>query len=1671
MARAPQQQPQQRFQVVRLLGTDEQKQVETHTDQVDGGERVVYWNDIKEQFPYIKLAIAGLDFQRDSNGLILMPQRIKAQHPSEIIVQREGDPVADAEEILRVLKENHAENMAQHGKSQAKIDDLLLNVKSGIRALFDLPNHSIPRLFIVVPDTTSKYNPSKMIYRSYRLFFLCECGDSVAAAASTIDGGVSHKMHFAHHEGYEVRTPRKFIQKYGKHMMRLLEAIQTLATIGGTVFPAIFNASKLPTDIQKALRATDDNCLRGIKYISNHLQEVLKATDDTIDTKHCQILDGLDLRAVESFLIRKDENQTLGNLHRILTPDYKIKWVCDQHVKENARVSNMGALQHAIRTFGGTLDEKRGLVTVRLSSGNAEKFFKLIGEDSLIQELDITLDFGPSTDQIRTLRQHMKFSQVSSLSFNIDIPDGNYVFLGVIRKVAGVAQILKLLELKKVGKPGPFRNLSIKGVSDVLEAYEYNKCLAHSLTLDRVSFRWENEKSRQRLLRLLDKAPDLSRLRLCSSTVMQGYNMARKLAETSPQLKTIEIDTQREERIEFDLKGGSIETMAAIVHASELGVVAAWMDRVERLTVMAVDGDWPWPALESIISQSRCLSRLDLHCPVNRFCSIFQQVKDAVGTWSSLETLCLHHGESELLTEDINSSATTTTIKMLPGEERRLGFWNTFSLFGLVPAYDASPSQLTDKQFMALQDHFSQTSGTMRLRELNLDVSKLSCIGLMRLSGFLDQYKVVCLRLSGTWTRNCNDYILSSLGARLTGFDMVAHLAGTNPLENGAPALFEILDFVHKTVSIPGARLKFMTDKGNVIDIPDVRNPKIGYFNIVQEDELFDFALTRYFSQLPPKLLCNNFSDKDAALLRDLIAHVPRRLQYLSISIHGLSPQTLHDLEETISQLSTEAELKIHWNGSEPLSKTKMQTRLHFIFKVANRTRELVLEDISSLGDSVSDAPPSWPVLRSVSLRNIQTSGWFTTWMRWMVTSEKLEFVCFVGLLNIDHLQWSDIMTVMTFPTLKSVRVESSRLPANLLKVIVDRIPQAGACLTTLYVECHETPKKTWYGKKKKPASRIPFESGVLGKAPKCVVTKMRPMKGEIQELRANQKSSHHDLTQVALVNKSWSVAANTLIWRTIQLLSISQANIYLNGQDTHKRHLHHVETFQTRLLGAYEFWTRPVSSPCEMAELREERGKAHGSIPEDERGVYFDDDVFGDKATLMQNQEQPLLELLRKNSQLETFKLAMLPDDPQSFLIELAPLLPQLKHIELFRCSRRFKPLINIEVIDAFLRNTSSQLQLATLNFIGFCRQDEGITELLEPLMESGQNKKHPSLKLLRLLDRMDNNLATAFVSFLQGCSSNLRMIETKTEPPPNSSDDLGWDGPTPVFRSTLEEVSGCRIATFRDTSLYLFTDDTPEETDEWIAKTISTFKDSGDSKGYWQTINLANTAASSLTAKAITDCCHEGLTALSLARCQGIPSEDIKSILSKAVNLRHLECNAPGEDGYSPDPVLLASHVLQSTWACTWLVRLNIHIGGIPRPDIKCNEAGTPVKVAGEPLDNCTVEESHTLQRKIYRQLGQLHLLEELFLGYTCSFTLNENIGYEADKAQRSCLEMTLKSGLDESRELKCLRVLAVAFMAHRIEVLDWMQKNWPDFHTMLGIMLRTYPEDKSRGGLQSA
>ncbi|KAG0294593.1 hypothetical protein BGZ96_000866 [Linnemannia gamsii] len=591
------------------------------------------------------------------------------------------------------------------------------------------------------------------------------------------------------------------------------------------------------------------------------------------------------------------------------------------------------------------------------------------------------------------------------------------------------------------------------------------------------------------------------------------------------------------------------------------------------------------------------------------------------------------------------------------------------------------------------------------------------------------------------------------------------------------------------------------------------------------------------------------------------------------------------------------------------------------------------------------------------------------------------------------------------------------------------------------------------------------------------------------------QYLTQHDLTQLALVNKSWSESAIPAIWTSIWILSDIQGHILRRGYETHHRHFHHIESFHTRGLIYAMILLRPNKNDIGsgtprlrsldimvpyMRTYMEPGGPQKADLEEGDEVIreelqaleYYDDissdnDVEFDygKDRFVQEYDTPLLmchkdeegllKILKMNPQLQSFRLSMLPDNPQDFLIHLAPLLPCLKHLELFHMPKRHRPAVNVAVIDAFLRNCASTLESLTLgvklNATATEMEMNKTKELLRPLIESNKDKTHPALKLLRFLDPVDKYKAEVLIPFIQGCR-NMKMIDAPAMGEYEREDHDDWTLAVPKLHAAFQKTTGHRIGAFK--AIYW-----PVESDGEIANLISAFK------GLWRTISLSLTDASTLTAGAIINTCHEGLNSLALVTCGEFSSEEIQAILTNATHLRHLECNRWFCDlGQS---MLMAQDIISSIWSCAWLVRLNIHIGGIPRPDIRCTEDGGETSKRFE-LDNCTTDETYALQRKVYQQLGRLTLLEELHLGYSRAGYAQEDQPYGSDSVQRNCLELTLKSGLDELCDLKCLRELGVAFMAHRIEEdeVDWMVVNWPNLHTIQGVLHRRFVEGVKSG-----
>ncbi|KAG0288633.1 hypothetical protein BGZ96_007592 [Linnemannia gamsii] len=125
-----------------------------------------------------------------------------------------------------------------------------------------------------------------------------------------------------------------------------------------------------------------------------------------------------------------------------------------------------------------------------------------------------------------------------------------------------------------------------------------------------------------------------------------------------------------------------------------------------------------------------------------------------------------------------------------------------------------------------------------------------------------------------------------------------------------------------------------------------------------------------------------------------------------------------------------------------------------------------------------------------------------------------------------------------------------------------------------------------------------------------------------------------------------------------------------------------------------------------------------------------------------------------------------------------------------------------------------------------------------------------------------------------------------------------------------------------------------------------------------------------------------------------------------------------------------------------------------------------GHPANRLAPTLLGVSMKQSRAIQRKVYAQLGQLHVLRYLDLGAN-SPECDLEVGTDRDgksvffdrRMQLSCLEMTLESGLDLLSGLRDLKRLTVANMDHRIGVAEmlWMSKAWPNIYQVKGLVSR--------------
>jgi len=327
---------------------------------------------------------------------------------------------------------------------QHQVPDGSGDVYDSIRALvtrtYELYEHPNPRLFIILPKTTGHADHLKdTSSRQFRLYFLCECG--------------THHVHLAKHEGYDLENISGFFERYKSYVLTLMQMTKYGISAAGLTIPPV-----------------NPSILEGLETTQRHLmylkENIVPLVDDTINflsgTKgsiNIEALEGADPRQLESFLKVKDQESVLGNLYRVVSPDGHVRWVCSDHYRAAYQETAIKQLRHIVESSYGMYNEDIGKVRIRITSkALAKQFYEAMIKARGVQELEITLEWDATMDDLRDFSKAVTKANVVSLTM-----DGTHLkgpTLDVVNRARRFDPIMLL------GSNGRIQSLDLKGFED-----------------------------------------------------------------------------------------------------------------------------------------------------------------------------------------------------------------------------------------------------------------------------------------------------------------------------------------------------------------------------------------------------------------------------------------------------------------------------------------------------------------------------------------------------------------------------------------------------------------------------------------------------------------------------------------------------------------------------------------------------------------------------------------------------------------------------------------------------------------------------------------------------------------------------------------------------------------------------------------------------------------------------------------------------------------------------------------------------------------------------------------------------------------------------------------------------------------------------------------------------
>ncbi|KAI8596605.1 hypothetical protein EDD21DRAFT_357998 [Dissophora ornata] len=344
--------------------------------------------------------------------LILMQQQMDAKQDQVLLMQQQID--AKQNQMLQL-----------QNQAVVILSTIQNKIQSVLTQTFELHEYPIPRLFIVLPKAKQiRDTLGKPFSDEFRLFFLCECGAHTMSGESTIP----HVVHLAKHEGYDISRPKEFFRKYGSYLFTMMQMVKYGVTVAGIIVPPLahFGVGKGIEAVQKTLHLAGHSFGNLVDHTIAYLQDQkngagceIDISTGQVDLDRMEVLEGAELRQLESYLNVSDKGRSLGNLYRTVTDKGHVKRVCNDHFRENYRYSSMQKLKELVAANGGSYNEVTGSIRISLTSkSRAKRFYDAIVKARGIQELDITFEWDATLSDLRTFKSAVSTANIIKLTVN-----------------------------------------------------------------------------------------------------------------------------------------------------------------------------------------------------------------------------------------------------------------------------------------------------------------------------------------------------------------------------------------------------------------------------------------------------------------------------------------------------------------------------------------------------------------------------------------------------------------------------------------------------------------------------------------------------------------------------------------------------------------------------------------------------------------------------------------------------------------------------------------------------------------------------------------------------------------------------------------------------------------------------------------------------------------------------------------------------------------------------------------------------------------------------------------------------------------------------------------------------------------------------------------------------